>query len=415
MPVQTQQSSLAGKLGGRLAAVNGECTGQPLDLGRQRLPGGIKSGVAKVQSLVWKVQENEDGKIPKGELYFSGSAVALYPVTHDGIKVAGRQTFFQIPLCDVPAKGVRKASSFKDNFNKFRSLMQSLGAAPCPENQQTDPTGAKTEAYWLAVMKGLTNPQRPQGPVYVAFETRSWSPPAPLGTPPGTPPPEPMVLEEWHGGATAEQIAKLSAASDPAAGVSVISSEPPPFDDGAKLPNSRPTSNGAAHTAPTATPDAAPNMDLEDEVAALIEVASGDTDPPTEEEESARKRLEDLAWAAGWTKEETDAPPEPYSNDWESIGQMALNPPDRSESQAPIQVGPTVDVGSKWMFVKRAKDGSKLKRGDKDIAAQEVEVVSADEATRTCVVKTTKDGKEVVNMGDKKPTQVKFEWLESIK
>ena len=416
MAVQMQQSSLAAKMGGRLAAVNGECTGQPLDLGRQRLPKNIKEGVAKVQQLTWKVQEKDDGKIPKGELYFSGAAVCKYPVVHDGIKVEGRQTFFQIPLCDVPAKGLRKGSTFKENFNKFRSLMESFGVAPCMENGQSDPTGAKTEAYWQAAMKALTNPQRVP-PVYVVFETRGWkAPKAANESDEDFRNRDEMIIEDWLGGASPDQVAKIGTHGGPGAGVT-LATDAPVFSEFSEPPTTQVSSNGhpPSKTPPVAT-DAADNNEygsLEDEVAALVEVAMGDIDPPTEEMESARARLEDLAWAAGWTSDDTNDPPKPFTNDWVGIGDMALNPP--TKAAEPLQVGAPVKVGEKWNFTKRTKDGAKLKNNKgEELAAQEVEVTAVDEAARTCTVKGTKDGKEVMDVRTRKPVEVKFEWLEKI-
>lgn len=393
MAVQTQQSSLAARLGGRLAAVNAECAGAPLDLGRQRLPGGIRDGIAVLQTMVFKTQDRDDGKVPKGEIFMSASAAVLYPVEHGGVMIKGYQTFLQIPLCDIPAKDLRKASTFRDNFNKFRSLLQALGVGPCQETQQSDPTGVKTDAYWKAAMQSLCDPQRPQGPVYISFSTRDWTP----AKTPRNPNPDTMTIEEWHGPADPDKVAKLiSGQVDPGAGVTTngaINTSTVPFEEppmGAVDPRSVSQSEQGS-------------MDLADEVSQLVEIVTNDPEQATEEGQAAAARLEDLAWAAGWTKEQTAAA------DWAGMGDMALNPP---EAGSDVKI---VAVGTKWMFAKRAKDGSKLKNTKGDfLPSQEVEVTSVNTEANIVTVKTTRDNKDVVDIRSKKPVEVKFEWLEPL-
>ena len=84
MPMQTQNSQFAKRLGSRVAQANAEHRDKPVDVGIRRLPAGIRGGVAKLQSMVTKTQERDDGKTPKGETYFQAAAVALTPKEHNG-------------------------------------------------------------------------------------------------------------------------------------------------------------------------------------------------------------------------------------------------------------------------------------------------------------------------------------------
>ena len=131
----------------------------------------------------------------------------------------------------------------------------------------------------------------------------------------------------------------------------------------------------------------------------------GDPNGETPEGAEASARLEELAWQAGATKEQTAA-----AKDWGEVAEMALGvlfaPPQPAEPTAPT-------VGSRWMFAKRNKDGANLKnaKGD-EFPAQEVEVVTVDTATKTVTVKSGKDGKDIVDIRTKAPVVVKWEWLE---
>ena len=396
MPVQTQMSSFAQRLGGRVAQANAEHHDKPVDTGNRRLPSGIRSGKAKLSAMYTKQQTEDNSKTPKGETFFRASAIVMSPEHHNGEKVAGLVTQVVIPLCDVPSKGQRKAASFSDNWYEFQNLFKLLGIAPPNETLQTDPTGQRTEAYYFAAMKTLCDPQRP--PTYIEFSTRGWTPPKTQQQPN----PEEMVFETWHG------LAQLDAQHDPGAGVTEAPAVPdqPPFNEFAPPPHSQVTP--PAPTAPTSA------VDVADEVAALVETAMNDPEGATEDGAAASARLEVLAWAAGWTKEQTAG-----AADWAAVGDMALNPPNVGEtaSNPPTANNPNpavpVMVGGKYKFAKRTKDGAKLKNGNgEEFPPQEVEIVTVDVDAKTCTVKTVKDGKDVVDIRSKKPIAVKFEWLE---
>lgn len=385
MPVQQQMSSFAKKMGGRVAQANAEHHDKPIDTGNRRLPAGIRDGIARLSAMYTKEYEDDkNGPGTKGQTFFRASAVVVSPAEYNGEKVAGQVTQVIVPLCDMPAKGMRKAVSFSANWYEFQNVFKLLGVAPCPETPQTDPTGQRTEAYFFAAMKTLTDPVRMKtNPVFLNFSTRGWTPAAT----PAQPKPTEMVFETWHG------LAQYNGQVDPAAGVT---EQPSPMTE---PPKQEPFNE---------FPPQAQTTDPADEVAALVETAMNDPEGATDEGGAASARLEELAWAAGWSKEQTAG-----ATDWAQVGDMALNPP---TANVPI-VTPTAQiipaVGGKYKFAKRTKDGAKLKNNKgEEFPAQEVEVVSVDAAAKTCTVKTAKDGKPVVDIRSKQPVSVKFEWLE---
>lgn len=398
MPVQTQMSSFASKMGGRVAQANAEHKDKPVDVGMQQLPPGIKNGTAKLSTMYTKeYADDKNGPGTKGQTFFRASAVVMIPESVGGQKCAGMVTSVVIPLCDMPAKGQRKAKSFSENWYEFQNLFKLLGIMPPSETAQTDPTGQRTEAYYFAAMKALTDPQRQ--PTYVNFSTRGWTPPASQAQPN----PSEMVFEEWHG------LAEYAVKHDPAAGVTERPTDPVVTQPEPYAPAPTPQFNEFAPSAPPR------QLDLSDEVAALVEAAMNDPEGATEDGQVATTRLEDMAFAAGWTKEQTAG-----AADWAAVGDMVLNPPNKvppptetAQATVPAPSPNGVTVGSKWKFAKRTKDGAKLKNNKgEEFPAQEVEVVTVDTAVRTCTVKSAKDGKDVVDIRSKQPVAVKFDWLE---
>ncbi len=303
-------------------------------------------------------------------------------------KTEGRVTSIQMPLCDVPAAGKRKATSFSENWYEFQNLFKLLGVMPPNEAGTDEAAGLRIQAYYFAAMQAMTSPQR--GPVYINFSTRGWTPPKTQQQPN----PQEMVFEEWHG------LAALNGQHNPAAAVTVAADTQP---DPHSLPptNNVPFNEFAGQAPPTDIADEA------DQIAALVEVAMNDPEGATDEGAEASKQLEQMAWAAGWSEDQTK-----NAADWAAVGDMALNP--SAESGKPLVPSPAeVAVGSKWKFAKRTKEGAKLKNNKgEEFPPQEVEVVTVDAASKTCTVKATKDGKPVVDIRSKQPIAVKFEWLE---
>lgn len=410
MPMQQQpMSSFAKRLGGQVSAANAEHKDKPVDTGNRRLPAGIRNGIAKLSTMYTKAQTEKSGMVPEGEVFFRASAIVVSPEVHDGEKVAGGITQVLVPLCAIPAKGQRKASSFSDNWFDFQNVFKLLGVNPPAETPQTDPTGARTEAYYFAAMKTLCDPTKP--PIYLSFSTRGWTPPVTAQQPK----PAEMVFETWHGLATPEQVAAMNGQFDPGAGVT--DHGPPPTQAATPLVTTLPTMQ-VPTSAPGTPHPSAPLTEptVEDEVDGLVEVAMDDVEGATPEGAAASARLEELAWAAGWTKEQTAA-----AADWLAVADMVLNAPPGATlptSQVPtplVSPNGVPTVGSKWRFAKRTKDGSKLKNNQGvEFPPQEVEVTTVDTAQKFCTLKTLRDGKDVVDIRTKQPVAVKWEWLESI-
>lgn len=388
MAEKTQMASFAKRLGGQVAKANAEFKDKPVDTGNMRLPPGIKQGegFGKVQAATFsEYQDDKNGPGTKGQVFFRIAAVAVSPQEKDGAKVAGIQFSKIFPICAMPASGARKATTLSENWDKFQNFMKTMGV-PAPDySEKTDPTGQKTEAYYFAAAKSLTDPNRP---VFVSFSTRAWTPPAR----PNEPKPEPITLENWHGKVDFTQT------HNPEAGVKVGADNQPTADDEAPAVGADGLANNAHEGG---------EQPREEEVAALVEVAMSDPQGETDEGKAACARLEELAWELGWTPEDTQ-----NADDWAQIGDMALAGPDQDgEPQEGEEGG--VTVGSVWNFCKRDKGGNKLKNNKGvEYPSIEVEVVTVNLQDETCTVKTTKDGKEVVDIRTKKPTIVKFAWLE---
>lgn len=436
MPVQQQPASnLAAKFGARLAAANAEHKDEPLDLGFRRLPPGIKDGVGKLHTVAMKVY-GQDEKIValRGQEYLHVVGVVVKPREHEGQKVEGRQMFLRFPLCDIPANPANKFSkpkSLSENFREFQQFFLRFGIKAPNETPQTDPTGARTWGYYLTAIQTLTTriAQGGENVPHYEFTTRAWRPQGAT---------EDRVEENWG-----EQC-KSPGKVDPAAGVGSVPPTGngyggPPTQAADGMPVGPPPSPPPQRPAPQAhvaavppptqpvppTPEAEP--DIADVVASLVEVAMNDSEGASEEAIEAFGRLEKMAWAAGWTEEQTQSPPEPFTNDWAGVGDMILNPPqtnagptnEPSSNGTPGMVGGLpngehlIVPGSRWKFAKRNKDGEKLKntKGE-EFPAQEVEVVTVDATAKTCTVWTIKDNKDVVDIRTKKPVAVKFEWLE---
>jgi hypothetical protein len=397
MPVQQQMSSFAGKLGANLATAYGEHKDKPIDLGgRRQLPANVKGGVAKLSTLYTKEQDKDDGVCPKGQTFFRASAVCLHPES-----CAGAVTQFTVPLCDIPAKGLSRARPFSENWNKFRSLFEMLGVAPFSEPPlpatasvaEKLAQGGRIEAYYMAAMNMLRT-RAATNPIYIEFSTRGWTP----KPTPQQPKPEEIVFEDWHG------LAQWNGQHNPAAGVTEAPPSAPPTQTQSPLPQQ-----------PPPPVDRQDTLDINPElVAELVSVAMGDPEGNTEDGVDAHKQLEQVAWAMGWTEEQTKK-----AADWVAVGNMALTPPgggagalsSSPQPPTPVQKSDPV-VGQRWSFRKRTKDGEPLKNNKAEpFPAQEYTVDTVDAANRTCVLRG-KDGKEVTDLRTKKPAAVKWEWLE---
>jgi hypothetical protein len=440
MPVQQQMGSFAKKYGVQTAQAHAEHAAKPIDTGNRRLPPGIREGqgIAKLSLMYLKEQTEDGARTPKGEVFFRATATVVSPREFGGVKTEGMTTQVVIPMCDIPAKKTgdyeSKPVSFNANYYEFQNIFKFFGIVfpEPPIDPKADPTGQlalaqgmRAETFYVAAMKSLTDPaQQRTNPKYVSFSTRRWTPP----TKPGQKPAEEITFETWHG------LAQWNGQVGP--GGHVTAGGPPPTSTPAPRPQApaavaQPTQATPVPAQPTTPqPPAQQAENQADEVARLVEAAMADPEGATDEGAQSSLRLEQMAWAAGWTKEQTKEPPLPFTNDWAGVGDMVLSPPDGTplsvggQLPAPAQALPTaltivpdaatVLAGSRWMFAKRTKTGEKLKNNaGEPYPPREVEVTSVDAANKTCTLKTVSDGKDVVDFRTKALTPVKWEWLES--
>ncbi len=398
MAVQTTVSNLASIFGSRISAANEMHKDKPVDKGFQRLPGGMRNAIAKLQ--VMEVAQNQDDKKwpgAKGKHYFRAAAVVVFsgnvatPHEHDGIKVLNMQTSQFVDLCDTPEVkfpgGTRPASSYEQNAGEMINILKMFGMK-CPYTPKDDPTGQKTWMYYVACMKEYTDPQKPAK--YVSFSTsKPWKKKRPNESDEQFNNREGSIFETWHDGTEWKGI------TNPADNVNVVTSNGVPAMPVTTQPHphDNPPEVGADGL-PLNPNYTAPEL----VIPALVQQALADN-------REAQLKLNELADANGWSKDQI----EDENLTWEDVGRMALTSPD----EAGTSDAPEVTVGSKWNYVKRDNNGTKLMDEKKQILpSKEVEVTSVDMANKTCTVREVKTGKDVTGLRSKTPTVIKFEWLE---
>lgn len=362
---------MAKKLGAKLVNAHAQHKDAPPDVGNARLPDGIEDGIAQLRDI--KIGEYKEGD-HKGQLFFMAQAVLVEPKEHNGRSVAGmRTTAGPVPLCDTP-KSKGKKKTFADHYAVFLNHLKLLGVET---EKNAAGTPDEVEAFLMASIDILKK-QQPY------FTIRTWK------GKPTTEFPNPRVNEEWG------PVCEYSPSDDPSAGMTDSDGGPPmnptePFTEPPQSP-------------PPATPTAsAPSP--EDEVQALVEVCLGDPNSKTPEGADAAARLAELALAAGFTEKQiTDCP------SWADVGALALGiapdaPPEEAKPAAPAK-------GAKYKFQRRDSRGAPLVnvKDKKPFPAIEVEVLTVDDAAKTVTCKGA-DGKTVSGL-DKKPTVIKWEWLE---
>lgn len=409
--VQASVSSMLKEFGGQLSGANAEFKDKPVDTGNLNLPPGIKFGIAKLQSIGWYVEENDNAKTPKGKNKCEAVAICVYPLAHDGVKCEGLRTTQVIPLCDLPKQAYHKEEpNFKFHLGKFVNLLKQVSnnTMVCQETNQSDPTGQKTLQYWFGCMTALSDPKRV---TYITFSTSSFTPPArkPIGWKQGDllPEPTPLTIHKWHEWISPEEVAKYVGQHNPANGVTVAGNtdmSPTAFEEppqGVVDPKSIPSTNGDGSDD---TPEFA---NLEEEVTFLTEVAMDESNEDSEAVQLARERLVELAVANGWTQEEAES----SEKTWDDVAHMALNAPE------PEADNNTPTVGSKWKYVRRDQNtGAKMKdRDKKELPPLTVEVAKVNLKNKTCNVVNTKDNRTVTDVRTRKTVDVKWEWLEPLK
>ncbi len=216
MPAQKSENPF-GKYKGQINGAIAEHANDPTDYGPQRLPGGIRGGIAQVVECKFDVYKQGDNA---GEPYFRAAAVVLEPRTamdngHE-VDIRGRQTSVMLPCHATKSRDGSKQSTQAENLAKVMNELRKMGA-DTSEVQTTD------DLMELASQVKQAKP-------YIRFST-STSAPTPQF-------PDPRVWENWNGNQGLEDYA-------------------PPEDDGA-VDDQTGDDDGPQEEAPLPTPKKAP-------------------------------------------------------------------------------------------------------------------------------------------------------------
>jgi hypothetical protein len=267
MPAQPVQGGFLTQMGGRAAAAFNKHKNDQTRVGNAGPPEGIENGVARVIEV--KIGQYKEGQ-NKGKPFFMARASIILPVTHNGVKVQGRQfSNPPEPLCETPG-ATRK--TIDEHVDYVMNFLRVLGVKTAGAEVKTD---ADLERWILASCAALTK-QKPHV-LYRTWKGRK----ATEGPYKGR---EPQVRVDWLG--------VCEAPKDVGGAVQGT------VDRGA------PSANGAAMTAAVADAEAgAAAGDAADEGAgytdagdidSLLELAQGDDDAAVE----AQNKLIDAAAAA---------------------------------------------------------------------------------------------------------------------
>lgn len=254
MPAQTGKSVLMQKYGARAKkALDVFKTKPPVDRGFQRLPPGIRDGVAQLREAVIGVVEK--GKRNEGEPYFRAMAVMMDPesVVHEGqnCPVRGGQTSQFEMLCDTKStKGV--VTTLEEHLDKVQNMLRLID----PTLDVSDLDAAVVEIQERQPYFRVTTSVKEGG----GIDPKTKKP-----YPPG-------VWENWHEGKDGYQ----------------------PPEDGVEDAEAPPPTEAAA-AAETGNGEAAPPDDTDME--GLVEAA-------TAKDKDAQERLTNLAKESGVSEED---------------------------------------------------------------------------------------------------------------
>lgn len=106
--VQVAKSGLMAKYGAKLDKAVKAHKDDPIVMGQQNLPGGIKNGIAQLVDCKFDVYKDDtkmkkaDGSSAKGEYFFYAAGTVMEPTLNDeGVPVAGLRTSYTEPVCDT--------------------------------------------------------------------------------------------------------------------------------------------------------------------------------------------------------------------------------------------------------------------------------------------------------------------------
>lgn len=123
MPAKKKKSKFSKKYGERLNnSIQAHAKDETKTGGFQKLPGGIKNGIAQLTECGFNEIENGDYK---GEYAWEAVAVVVEPKEHDGINIYGEQTRQFIMMCDIKVQGkddIPQDKQVERLLNHFRLL-----------------------------------------------------------------------------------------------------------------------------------------------------------------------------------------------------------------------------------------------------------------------------------------------------
>lgn len=359
MAMQVTQSNLAKKFGGRLDSAVQKHAHDETDYGFQKLPGGIKNGVAQLTKCYF--DQYKKGKL-KDEYYLRCEGVVVSPIMTtlpDGseMKVAGLTTSIMRPLCDIKDNSGKITATVEDNAAIIMNEFRKLGA------QTTEVTSVGDFETIAAAIQ--------QSRPFFKFTTTETYDENKKDPKTGKPYP-PRVWENWYG---TEGVENYTSQSNP---VDAVQDDTVTEQTESNVAESSGAVATNGHHGTTETK--VEYTDQGDIESIFTKACEGDSD--------AQKELQSYAERYG-VLEQVNA-----ADTWEGacdIVRAAMNPTaeEPQSEETPAKPDPAPKMMYKYKPQVKAKDG-KMVAGKK---AVDVEVLKVDKAKRTAEIKNMVDGK----------------------
>lgn len=309
------------------------------------LPPGIEGGIAELTTL--KIGEYQKGD-NQGELYFQARGVVVYPIYHDGIKIAGRQTMIMEPLHETEG---RTRETVEDHFEWMLNMLRLLGM---------DTKTMSFENMEELMEKYATHAD-------VKFEFRTWIAEATERYP------NPRTQQQWIGMVEEENLPKDF--YEATQGEAEVEDNTAPNEEEETQQEEEPAPAPTKPKPKAKKPDPEPKAEE-----AADEISSTDiaalADMADEGDEEAQKALQEMALAAGIDQEAIDG-----AESWEAVG-TELNKLRNDQAEAADGGDkPSPKRGEVYQYYPIGKNGKPLTK------AVECEVVKVDDKAETVELK----------------------------
>jgi hypothetical protein len=342
MPPQTATSGLMAKYGQTLDKAVKAHAKDETTYGFQKLPGGIRNGIAQVISCGFG--QYKTGKY-QGHYFFRAAATVIKPesvTTDQGVeKVRGLQTSIMEPVCETKDSN-GEITTQEEHVKRILNAMRAMAH----ENFTHNASGGNLEALAAQILKA-----KPYIKFSTSFGKTQIDPKTrkPKLNPTTGKPYEPQVFENWHG--------KVEFTTEAGGGIEDGSGGPP--DDGASengqhVSDDNPPENFPVDaTGGDGQDDNAPDSP---DIDTLLEQANAD-------DADAQNNLTDLAKNNGWGEQMIKD-----ATTWEEVAEMARNSPDGGGDDD------TTEAAEEWKPTKGATCKYKPP-GGKNMVACEVTAV----------------------------------------